>query len=144
MECMAKTMTVQVKKCQLRNKPSFLGKIITNLAYADQVTVEQKKVDWYRVIPVNNKKGGWVHISALSTKEIVLNPDSKDIENAASSDELALAGKGFNEEVENDFKKKNKNVDFIWVDRMEKIVVASNEMQSFLKNGGLKAERGDA
>ena len=141
---MAKTMSVQVKKCQLRNKPSFLGKIVINLKYADQVTVKQEDKNWYEVVPVNKKNGGWVHVSALSTKKIILKEGSKDVENAASSDELALAGKGFNEQVENDFKKKNKNADFTWVDKMEKIVISSSEMQSFLKEGGLNVEGGDA
>ena len=140
---MAKTMSVQVKKCQLRNKPSFLGKIVINLKYADQVTVKQEDKNWYEVVPVNKKKGGWVHVSALSTKKIILKEGSKDVANAASSDELALAGKGFNEQVENDFKKKNKNADFTWVDKMEKIVISSKETQSFLKEGGLKVEGGD-
>jgi hypothetical protein len=140
---MAKTMSVQVKKCQLRNKPSFLGKTVTKLVYADEVTVEQKKDDWYEVVPVNKKDGGWVHVSALSTKKIILKEGSGDIKNAASSDEIALAGKGFNEQVEDDFKKKNKNVDFTWIDKMEKLVISSSEMQGFLKKGGLKAEGGD-
>lgn len=140
---MAETMSVQVKKCQLRNKPSFLGKIVTDLAYADQVMVKTEKDDWYEVVPVNKKSSGWVHVSALSKKEIILKPGSRDIENAASSDELALAGKGFNQQVENDFKKKNKNADFTWVDKMEKIVISTKEMQNFLKDGGLKAEGGE-
>lgn len=141
---MAKTMSVQIKRCQLRNKPSFLGKIVDNLKYADVVTIEQEKNDWYEVVPVNKKKGGWVHVSALSEKKIILKEGSKDIKNAASSDELALAGKGFNEEVEKDFKKKNKNADFTWVDKMEKFIISPDEMQSFLKEGGLKVEGGDA
>lgn len=141
---MAKTMSVQVKKCQLRNKPSFLGKIVINLNYADQVTVRNEQENWLDVTPVNQQQGGWVHVSALSEKEIVLNPGSKDIEQAASGEELALAGKGFNEEVENNFKKKNKNIDFTWVDKMEKIVISGQEMQQFLKEGGLRAGGGDA
>ena len=52
---MAKTMSVQVKKCQLRNKPSFLGKIVTNLNYADEVTIKQEDRNWYEVVPVNKK-----------------------------------------------------------------------------------------
>ena len=141
---MAKQMSVQVKKCQLRNKPSFLGKIILNLNYADRVTVDQEQDDWLKVTPENKSDGGWVHVSALSSKKIVLNPGSKDVKSAASSDELALAGKGFNEQVENDFKKKNRNVDFTWINKMENIVVSQNEIQSFLKEGGLQANGGDA
>lgn len=141
---MAKTMSVQVRKCQLRNKPSFLGKIVANLGYTDQVTVEVEQDDWYRVKPQKSGKAGWVHVSALSEKKIVLEPGSKDIENAASSDELALAGKGFNEQVEKDFRKKNKNADFTWVDKMENIVVSQNEIQDFLKKGELQPEGGGA
>lgn len=141
---MAKKMSVQVKKCQLRNKPSFLGKIVENLNYADRVTVKKEKDDWMNVAPEKGGTGGWVHVSALSTKKIILNPGSKDVENAASNDELALAGKGFNQQVENDFKKKNKDADFTWVNKMEKFVISQNEMQSFLQKGGLKAEGGDA
>lgn len=141
---MAKQMSVQVKKCQLRNKPSFLGKIVLDLDYADRVTVEKEQDDWLKVKPENKSGEGWVHTSALSTKKIILNPGSKDVESAASSDELALAGKGFNEQVENDFKKKNKNVDFTWVDKMENIIVSQDEIQGFLKEGGLQTNGGDA
>jgi len=141
---MAKTMSVQVKNCQLRDKPSFLSKIVTNLSYADQVNVQQERDNWYKVSAVNKKGSGWVHVSALSEKKIILKSGSKDIENAASSDELALAGKGFNEEVEKEYRNKNKNADFTWIDKMEKIVVSQNEIQKFLKEGGLKAQGGEA
>ena len=141
---MAKTMSVQVKKCQLRSKPSFLGKIVTNLAYADQVDVKKEKDDWYEVVPKNNKGGGWVHVSALSEKRIVLKANSKDLKSAASSDEIALAGKGFNKQVEEQYKKKNKKADFSQVDNMEKIVISSQDMQDFLTSGGLKPEGGGA
>jgi hypothetical protein len=83
-----------------------------------------------------------MHVSALTTKEIVLNPGSEDVEKAASSDEIALAGKGFNEQVEGEFRKKNPDIDFRRIDRMEKIVVAQNEMQRFLKRGGLAPQGG--
>ena len=140
---MAKTMSVQVKKCQLRNKPSFLGKVVTKLNYGDKVEIAQEKNSWVEVSK-SKKKGGWIHVSALSEKEIIVNPNSEDVKSAASSDEIALAGKGFNEQVEKDFKKKNKSVDFSWIDKMEKFVVSQSEIQSFLKNGGLQVEGGDA
>jgi len=141
---MAKTMSVQVKKCQLRNKPSFLGKILVNLNYADRVTVKKEQDDWFKVQPENNATSGWVHVSALSTKKIVLAKGSKDVTSAASSDELALAGKGFNKEVENNYKKKNKAADFAWVDKMETFIIPQNEIQRFLAEGGLQAQGGDA
>lgn len=139
---MSKSMCVQVKKCQLRNKPTFLAKIVINLKYGDQVTVENEDQSWAEVKSAGKSKG-WVHISALSEKKIILNPNSKDIKNAASSDEIALAGKGFNEQVEEKYKKNNKKIDFSWVDKMENIVVSQDEMVSFLRQGGMKVKGGE-
>lgn len=140
---MAETMSVQVRKSQLRNQPSFLGKILTELVYGDRVTVDEKKESWLRVSPAKGGKKGWMHISSLTTKEIVLKPNSKDVEKAASSDEIALAGKGFNKQVEEKFKQDNKNIDFSEIDKMEKIVISQLEKQTFLQDGDLEGFRGE-
>ncbi len=133
---MAKIMSVQVKKCQLRNKPSFLGKVVTMLGYGDKVEIAKEENSWVKVSSAKNK-GGWIHISALTEKEIIVNANSRDINTSASSDEIALAGKGFNKQVEEQFKQNNKGIDFSWVDKMEKIIITQDEKQAFLKNGGL-------
>ncbi len=138
---MAKTMSVQVKRCQLRSKPTFLGKVVTKLDYGDKVDIEKDENSWVKVSP-SGKNAGWVHLSALSEKDIILNPNSQDIEEAASSGEIALAGKGFNKQVEDKFKQDNKDIDFTWVDKMEKMVISQNEIQGFVSKGGLKAKGG--
>ena len=126
----------------MRSKPTFLGKVVTKLDYGDRVEVDKEENSWVKVSP-SGKNTGWVHLSALSGKEIILNPNSKDIEEAASSDEIALAGKGFNTEVEEKFKQDNKDIDFTWIDKMEKIVVSQNEIQNFINQRGLKANGGE-
>jgi SH3-like domain-containing protein len=130
------TMSVQVRSGQLRATPSFLGKIVTPVSYADAVTVRQKQGEWVQVATAAGA-AGWIHQSALSTKKIVLKAGSENVETTASGEELALAGKGFNSDVEADFKKKNQYIDFTWIDRMEKIKVGAQEMLSFLDEGGL-------
>ncbi|MHB8789141.1 MAG: SH3 domain-containing protein [Desulfobulbaceae bacterium] len=139
---MTTTMSVQVKKCQLRNQPSFMGRIVATLAYGDQVTVSEEKESWLNVVASAKGSSGWVHVSALSAKQIVLNPDSRDVPGSTTSDEIALAGKGFNQQVEQEYKKQNRGVDFTWVDKMEQIVIPQQEIQSFLQEGGLAGERG--
>lgn len=139
---MTTTMSVQVKKCQLRNQPSFMGKVVSTLSYGDQVTVAEEKESWLNVVPSAKGSGGWVHVSALSAKQIVLNPDSRDVQGSTSSGEIALAGKGFNQQVEQEYKKQNRGADFSWVDKMEQIVVTQQEIQSFLQEGGLAGEGG--
>lgn len=135
-------MSVQVKQCQLRNKPTFLGKVVTSLKYGEKVNVDKEENSWVKVAPTG-KDTGWVHVSALSEKEIILKPDSRDIQEAASNDEIALAGKGFNKQVEEKYKQENKNIDFAWIDKMEKIVVSQNEMQSFVAQGNLQPKGGE-
>jgi len=138
---MTKSMSVQVKQCLLRSKPTFLGKVVTSLDYGDRVNVDKEENSWVQVYP-EGKNTGWAHISALTEKEIILNPNSQEIKEAASNDEIALAGKGFNKQVEEKFRRDNKNIDFSWIDKMEKIVVSQNEILDFIKQGSLEVKGG--
>ena len=134
-------MSVQVKNGQIRATPSFLGRVVASLNYGDRVQVLQTQSDWMNVTGPGGQSG-WVHRSALTQKKIVMSAGSQDVQTGASGDELALASKGFNSDVEADFKSKNKNVDFTWVNRMEKYKVSPEEMQAFLKEGQVKPSEG--
>jgi len=138
-----KMMSIQVKKGAVRSSPSFLGKVVAQLKYGDRVAVQDVKGSWYFLDRPKGKTNGWMHSSALSMKKIVLNPGSSDVEQAASSDEITLAGKGFNKQVENDFKSKNPQVDFKWINRMEKMTVSQNQIQVFIKKGQLSPKGGE-
>ena len=132
-----KMMSIQVKKGVVRTQPSFLGKIVSQLPYGDQVSVQNAKGAWYLIAKPEKRTNGWIHSSALSQKKIVLKPGASDVEQAASSDEITLAGKGFNKQVENDFKSRNPQVDFKWVDTMEQVVISQNQILAFIKEGQL-------
>jgi len=138
-----KMMSIQVKKGSLRSSPSFLGKIVAQLKYGDQVAVQDVKGSWVFIDRATGKTDGWMHSSALSVKKIVLNPGASDVEQAASSDEITLAGKGFNRQVEKDFKSKNPQVDFTWINRMEKRTVSQNQIRAFIKEGQLSPTGGE-
>jgi hypothetical protein len=74
--------------------------------------VLEERAGWMRVaVPGKNIKG-WMHGSALSSKRIVLQAGAEDVQRAATTGEIALAGKGFNEQVEREFRAQNKDVDF--------------------------------
>jgi hypothetical protein len=138
-----KMMSIQVKNGDVRSSPSFLGKIVDQLKYGDQVAVQNVKGSWYLIDRPEGSSDGWMHSSALSVKKIVLNPGASDVEQAASSDEITLAGKGFNQQVENDFKSKNPQVDFTWINKMEKMAVSQNQIQAFIKKGQLSPKGGE-
>ena len=135
------TMSVQVKSGQVRATPSFLGQVIAPLNYGDRLQVLETQGDWSKVTAPGGQTG-WVHSSALTKKKIAMKAGSQNAQTAASGDELALAGKGFNSDVEADFKAKNRNVDFTWVDKMEKIKVNPESKQRFLKEGGIQPAEG--
>ena len=129
----AEELTVQVRNGQLRQSPSFLGKIVAEVSYGDTVRVMAERGGWVQVR--GGGKLGWIHTSALTDEELELAAGDKDAASAASSDELALAGKGFNSDVEAEFKARNEDIDFTWVDRIEKIIITPEQMRAFLDYG---------
>ena len=137
-----KMMSVQVNKGVVRVTPSFLGDVVTQLSYGDRVFVFEEKESWTRIGLSPSAVKGWMHSSALTPKKIVLKAGADDVEVSASSKEIALAGKGFNQQVESEFRAKNANLDFTWIDRMEKCVVSQRQMKQFLKEGELSYEGG--
>lgn len=132
----AASMSVQVQTTQVRATPSYLGAVVATVKYADRVDVTAKQGGWSQV--QIQGKTGWVNDSALTPKKIELKADAGDVRRTASGEEMALAGKGFNSQVEADFKSKNQEIDFTWIDRMETYAVSENDIQQFLKEGGLQ------
>jgi len=55
-----------------------------------------------------------------------------------SSDEVALAGKGFTPEVESGYRAKHPEMDFAQVDKVESFKVDPATLQAFIKEGDLK------
>lgn len=132
-----RTMSVQVKTGQIRSTPSFLGAILTEVGYASQVQVLEEKSGWMRVNVPGRNVQGWMHGSALSAKRIVLQAGADDVQRAATTGEIALAGKGFNQEVEDQYRAQNKDVDFTWIDRMQQSAVPITQLQRFAQDGQL-------
>ena len=56
----------------------------------------------------------------------------------SSSDEVALAGKGFTPEVETGYRAKHPEMDFAQVDKVEGFKVDPATLQAFIKEGDLK------
>ncbi len=132
---MSTIKSVQVKEGVLRSTPSFMGKIVAKVAYGDRVASIESRNGWSKVQPGDGSSSGWIHDSALTTKKIELSAGTANVQQTASGDEIALAGKGFNEQVEREYKQKNPKMDFAMIDQMEKIVISDSQMRQFLKDG---------
>jgi hypothetical protein len=135
-------MSVQVKTAQLRANPSFLGKIITTVSYSKQVDILEKQDAWVKAALPGTSVEGWMHSTALTKKKVLLNPNASDVSQAASNDEIALAGKGFNAEIEKEFRTGNRQVDYESINRMETIVISQQQMETFLQEGSHFPEGG--
>ena len=55
-----------------------------------------------------------------------------------TDDEVALAGKGFNKQIEQSYSSKNPGLDFRTVDRIGQYRVPENELVNFIRWGDLK------
>jgi hypothetical protein len=134
-------MNVQVQNGQVRATASFLGQVLVAVPYGTTVEILQQKGDWMQVKSPQGQVG-WMHQSALTTKKITMGAGTTVAKTGASSDELALAGKGFNSDVEKEYKARNANLNFAAVDRMEQIKVSAEEMKTFLATGTVKPAEG--
>jgi len=131
-----KQMSVVVKVTQVRSTPSYLGQVLGTLAYGDRVDVLETQKDWARVSLASKQLTGWTNVSALTEKKIALSSGSGNVEQKASSGEVALAGKGFNEQIETQYKADGQ-IDYAWVDKMAQINESPEDISAFLAAGGL-------
>ena len=131
----AASMSVQVRNCRVRATPSQLGATVAMVDYGAVVQAGAPQKGWYPVTTADGRTG-WVHESALSSKPIAMRAGTSDAATGVSSDEVALAGKGFNEQVEAKLRKEGK-LDYTWVDRMAAFNVSSDQLMKFRLQGHL-------
>jgi hypothetical protein len=137
------TMSVKTKNAAVRERPSFLGKRLGTVPLASRVEIVAQRGAWYQVVGPGGRPG-WMHRNELTAKRVRLSAGDERVRTGATGDEVALATKGFDKVVEEEYKKKNPTVSFAWVDRMEQIVIPSERMGTFVEAGGLTFPEGGA
>ena len=95
--------------------------------------VVEEKGNWVKVETDGKKMAGWIPAASVTTKKV----PKKNSRTTASADEIALAGRGWNSDVENTFKGDRKKAYEI-IDRMESVDLDSEILLEFIKDGGLK------
>lgn len=129
------SMSVQVRRVKVRAKPSQLGRVVATVEYGTVVETGDLQRGWYPVTLADGTTG-WLHESALSKKQIKMQAGTSDAATGVSSDEVALAGKGFNEQVESKLKADG-TLDYTWVDRMAAFAVSEEQIKEFRAAGHL-------
>jgi len=136
----AANAAVQVKEASVYAQPSATAKFLGKVPYGTLLSVLESKGGWARVSADGSNLTGWVRSQAFTTKSLNLKAGTET--SGASSTEVSLAGRGFTEEIEQDYKKKNPTLDFADVDKMEAIEFPDDDLNSFLTTGGLNPDGG--
>jgi SH3-like domain-containing protein len=137
----AETFVVKVRSTALRSGPQFFASTVVALKAGDGLLLVSRQADWIQGKTAAGQTG-WIHQSAVEPRKIDILAWGKGTKTQASASEVAMAAKGFNKQVEDSYKAKNKNISFVWVDKMAQITVTRADLQAFLKAGKLAASGG--
>jgi uncharacterized protein YgiM (DUF1202 family) len=127
------TVYVAAKTLKVKASTGFFAGTRGTLSYGAQVRVLQVKGNWSEIQSLGgNSLRGWVNTSNLTSKRI--NPAGTGT--SASAREVALAGKGFNQEVENVYRAEG-SLNYAGVNAVETIIVSDRDLYNFLVEGRL-------
>jgi hypothetical protein len=128
-------VAVKVMRQYLYPTPAFYAQPLLELALGQVLTVVEVGTAWYRVSTASDQTG-WVHSTALAAASSGSGTVGSG-SGAATQDEVTLAGRGFNSEIEAQYRSDNPSLDFAKVDAMEDLEVASEALTAFLSAGGI-------
>ncbi len=139
---LAETLVVKVQSTNLRQTPKFYGAVVQALRSGDKVEKIKSQPDGWIQVKTAGGALGWVHSSAVAVQKFNLAAMNTGLKTQASANEVALAGKGFNKQVEASYRAQHKNVSFAEVDWMMQLKVAAATLEEFMKQGRLGDWRG--
>lgn len=131
----AESVQVKVKDNAIRNACRFYAPVKIKVRSGDQLTVNSRNGDWYLV----SFRGvsGCIHRGAVESRTFTVS-GAGGRQGGTSSDEISLAGKGFNPQVEKSYRTGNPSLNFAAVDSLEKMTLDGEQLRGFIERGGLK------
>ncbi len=126
----ATTITVLVQQTTLRKRPQFYAPAAGTAKLGDTFDADGPDAGWYKT------DGGYIHQSAVTAKSVKVSSGGS-VGGSASADEVTLAGKGFNSQVEQSYGGKHPEANFAGVDAMEKRSASDDRVLSFMRAGAL-------
>lgn len=134
------SLTVRALSARLMPAPRFFGPALATLRRGAKVQLTKVQGSWYMV--THEGKQGWMHKNRVT--EQVLSRGYGATGSGTTRGEAELAGRGFNPQVEDAFRKKNAKLDFSHVDRIQKAEFSPDNVASFMAAGGLRPPKGGA
>lgn len=133
------TLTVTRKTTKLRAQRKLFAPVVAELHEGDKVAFAQRDGAWLAVTASEQK--GWLHESDVtSNRDVRLSGEG--VRETYSTSETSAARKGFNPQVERNYRTNNPDLEaaFRLVDRLQARATPEAEVQSFLQAGGLAKE----
>ncbi len=141
------SVVVGVKKTSIRKGKQFFAPTVAEARYQERLIVLEQSGGWIKIKRGNVE--GWIHKSAVAVKGGLMQSALKPKGDAVLSpskgfhqDEIALAGKGFSEEVEQDYRRRNRQVNFAPVDWLQGQAVSDARIGRFAREGKLVPKEG--
>jgi hypothetical protein len=133
----AESVEVITKENSIRKDCAFFSPVVAPVKSGDSLQVLSRKGDWLRVS--FRGKRGCIHKSAVEEKKVGLSGLLGGLTTGETTeDEVSLAGKGFNPQVEASYKRQNPELQFRTVDRIEGFGAGNEELRGFMEEGGLR------
>jgi len=132
----AASMSVQVREVDVKSSPNYMSSSVGKLGFGTKVDTSGEEGSWVKI----SSPDGWVPKTSITKRSVDVNTDQKFSGRGASHDETALAGKGFNPQVEAEYKKDNPSMVSAYskVDWLESQTIPLPELQAFASAGKLK------
>ena len=124
------TAWVSARTVTLKSSTGFFASNQGTVSYGDQVSVLQVSGNWAEVR--SESLTGWINSNNLSVRRIVPSPSTV----GATASEVALAGKGFDRDIENAYRAEG-NLNYSDVDRTETLTVSQDVLFHFITEGRL-------
>ena len=132
----ARTVRVVTRENAVREQCRFFAPVKVKVSYGDALEVLSEEGDWFMV--KFEEQEGCIHKSAITEKELKRKKTSIAKAGTATEEEVALAGKGFNPQVEERYSSEHPDAEFSLVDDIEDIEVTDGALLEFIESGGLK------
>lgn len=135
----AKSVTVVVESAKVRKGKAFYASAVATVRHKDRLDAGEPEDGWFPVTVDGTR--GWLHESAVGATARKARGGGWSGSGEAGEDEVTLAGKGFNADVEKAHRSGDAG-DYAAVDAMEARRVPEKELLAFMK-AGKTLPRGD-
>ena len=127
------TLYAAGRNVRLKSSTGFFASTRGTLSYGEQLTVLQVSGKWVEVRSVSQASlSGWMQSANLTARRITASAGT----DTTSAREIALAGKGFDRDVENAYRGRG-SLNYADVDRTETMTVSEDVLYRFLTDGHL-------